>query len=326
MLTLTLAFCAAIAQDQGTMNSTAGALTTKSEADTSGLLWKKGGVFQLNFTQVSLNNWAGGGISSISGIAQVNAFANRNKGRKSWDNSLVMAYGLLQQDDGDAFKTDDRFELNSKYGYQIKEGGKWYAAGLFQFRTQFADGFAAPGDDQPISTLLAPAYILLGVGLDWKPNENLSVFISPAMSKTTLVLDDVLAAAGAFGVDAGELSIDTLGNITVDKTGSSSRFELGGMVKAQYTRELAKNITFLTRLDLFSNYLDRPQNIDVNWETMFNFKVNEWFAATLSTLLIYDHDIDIARDEDSDSFKNGILAGPATQFKETLGIGLTFAF
>ena len=107
------------------------------------------------------------------------------------------------------------------------------------------------------------------------------------------------------------------------KNGSTTELELGGYIRAQYKKELAKNITFLTRGDLFSNYLRNPQNIDVTWENLFTFKVNDWFAATLSTMLIYDHDIDVPKLKEVDGVKVP-APGPGTQFKQTLGVGLTF--
>jgi hypothetical protein len=104
------------------------------------------------------------------------------------------------------------------------------------------------------------------------------------------------------------------------KNGNTTELELGGYIRAQYQTELAKNITFLTRGDLFSNYFREPQNIDVTWETLWTFKVNDWFAATLNTLLIYDHDVKLPRVNDTGE----TVLSPSTQFKQTLGIGLTF--
>ena len=70
-----------------------------------------------------------------------------------------------------------------------------------------------------------------------------------------------------------------------------------------------------TRLELFSNYLNNPQNIDVNLENIFTFKVNKWFSASLQWNVLYDDDIDV-RDN-----KGGF--GPRTQFKSVLGLGLS---
>ncbi|HPJ53561.1 MAG TPA: DUF3078 domain-containing protein [Flavobacteriales bacterium] len=273
----------------------------------SGKVWTKGGVFQLNFSQVQLVNWAAGGFSSVSGLAQLNAYANKRKGRWAWDNNVILAYGLLQEEGKNSRKTDDRLELNSRLGYELK--GPWYGSALFQFRTQFAEGFDSDIDSLKISNFMAPAYLLFGLGVDYKPSDKLSAYFSPAMAKITFVQDQDLYYGNdelvLYGVEAGEETI----------------FQFGAYANVFYTTPIAENITFLTRLELFSNYLDNPQNIDVNWETLWTFKVNEWFAATINTVLIYDDEIDIIRTED------GVpKAGPTTQFKQTLSLGLTAKF
>jgi hypothetical protein len=256
-------------------------------------------------TQVNLTNWAAGGFNTVSGIAMFNGTANWKKGRRAWDNSLVLAFGGQQIANADPQKTDDRIELNSKYGYELKKS--LYLAGVFQFRTQFTEGFNADG--HRISNFLAPAYAILGVGLDYRPNDNFTVFFSPLTARLVMVNDDKLFEG--VGPDDRVYGV---------KNGNTTELELGGYLRMQYKRELAKNITFLTRGDLFSNYLRNPQNLDVTWETLWTFKVNEWFAATLNTMLIYDHDTNLPKTN-----PEGLpYFGPATQFKETLGIGLSF--
>ncbi|MBX2983999.1 MAG: DUF3078 domain-containing protein [Flavobacteriales bacterium] len=300
-------------EDKEQRDAAVAVMQAKSEADTTGKLWKTGGTFQLNMSQVSLTNWSAGGYSSVSGVGLFNGFANRKKGRHAWDNSLVLAYGLLAQDGVDPVKTDDRIELNTKYGYELKKA--WYLAALAQFKTQFTEGVDAKTGTR-ISDFMAPGYLILGLGIDYKPSENFSAFISPATAKFTFVQDQDLADAGAFGVEAA--TYDDLGAKL--SNGENSIFEFGGYVKLMYTQDIAKNINFLTRADFFSNYLNDPQNIDVNWETLFTFKVNEWFAATLSTLLIYDDDTQIMKPWGDTDLQ---YVGKGTQFKETIGLGIT---
>lgn len=267
--------------------------------------WQRSGVIGLNMTQVSLTNWAAGGFNSVSGIAMFNGTANWKKGRRAWDNSLVLAFGGQKIADADPQKTDDRIELNSKYGYDLKN--HWYLAGVFQFKTQFTEGFNTEG--ARISNLLAPGYALLGVGLDYKPNDNFTAFISPATARVVIVTDESLWG----GSTDPELRVYGV------KNGNTTEVEAGGYIRVMYKTELAKNISFMTRGDVFSNYLRDPQNMDVNWETLWTFKVNEWFAATVSTLLIYDHDTNLPK-KDADGIP---YSGPATQFKQTLGLGIT---
>jgi hypothetical protein len=275
----------------------------------SGKVWTKGGVFQLNFSQVQLVNWAAGGYSSMSGLAQVNAYANKRKGLWAWDNSIIMAYGALNEEGRKTRKTDDRFEINSRLGREIN-GSKWYASALFQFRSQFTYGFDKDIDSLRISNFMSPGYVLFGLGFDYKPSQNFSVYLSPFMTKTTFVTDQTLY------YDNPDLTLYGV------KAGQNTVFQLGAYANIFYTTPLAENITFLTRLDLFSNYLDKPQNIDVNWETLWTFQVNNWFAATINTLLIYDDEIDIVQNQDDGTVK----VGPNTQFKQTLSLGLTMKF
>ena len=300
------------AQDEEKDTDLTTQVTDTTAKDTT---WKKGGVLNINFNQVSLTNWAAGGKSSVAFSGLFSYFANLKKGRHTWDNNVDLAYGRLIQDGGDDSKTDDRLEFASKYGYEIK--GPWYASYLLSFKTQFDEGFDPVLDSLKISEFMSPAYVITGPGIDYKPKENISVFFSPVEYKATIVLDQDLADVGQFGVDAAEF--DDLGNKT--KNGQNLRSEFGAYIKIWYTEELMKNVTFMTKLDLFSNYLDRPENIDVTWETLFTLKVNEWLSASLNTLLIYDHDIGIIQETgDAD---NPVKVGPATQFKQTFGAGLS---
>lgn len=271
-------------------------------ADTT---WKTGGTLGLNFSQVYLSNWAAGGQNSLSTNGLVSLFANRAKGKSSWDNTLDLAYGMLWQGDAAGVKTDDKIDFASKWGYQANED--WFYSALFNFRTQFAPGYEDPFADDlvRISDFLAPAFSLAALGMDYKPSDNFTAFISPATLKMTIVNDTTLSTN--YGVDAGEMF----------------RAEIGGYVKVQYKTELAENVGLMTKVDLFSNYLNNPQNIDVNWETLISMKINEYMSATISTQLIYDHDIAIARSQEYFE-STGIAAGPITQFKEVLAVGFSY--
>ena len=280
--------------------------------------WKTGGVFSVNFTQVSLTNWAAGGDNSISLNGLTNLFANYKKGNSTWDNTLDLAYGLMKQGKQGVRKTDDRVDFMSKYGQKAFKN--WYYAGLVNFRTQMAPGYNYPDDSTKISNFLAPGYLLGAIGMDYKPNDNFNVFISPLTMRTTIVNDTRLADAGAFGVDAAEYN--DLG-VKV-KNGKKFRAEYGGYLRSLVKADVMENIKLVSKLDLFSNYSEHPERIDVNWEVLIALKVNEYISATVSTNLIYDHDVDIAVDDNGDGIIDAF--GPRVQFKEVLGIGLTYKF
>lgn len=269
----------------------------QNEKDTA---WKISGETALNFSQVSLTNWAAGGQSSVSGNAFFNIGANYEKGKNIWINKLELAYGLQKQGEEDFRKTNDKIDLSTSYGYEAAKN--WYYTSILSFRSQFSDGYDYPNDSVVISTFLAPAYVIGALGMEYRPNEHFSAAIMPFSGKLTIVNDDTLSAQGAFGVDPG------------DKT----RIEFGGTVQLAYKQQIVENVDLQSTLQLFSNYLENPQNIDINWETMINMKINEFLSANITTTLIYDHDIKIT-DQDGNT-------GPRTQFKEVFGLGLSYKF
>ncbi len=280
--------------------------------------WRKGGVIALNLSQTSLTNWAAGGLNSLSINGLFSVFANYKKGKNVWDNSLNIGYGLLQQGKNANFlKTDDKIDLLSKYGRRASKN--WYYAALINFKTQMTAGYNYPNDSIKISNFLAPAYLLGALGLDYKPDQYFSLFIAPATTKITIVNDQILADGGAFGVE--KATYDLTGNIV--SRGKTSRIEFGAYLRFIYSKndfksEWLKNVSFTTKLDLFSNYLHNPQNIDVSWETLIALKVNKYISVNLNTHLLYDDDIKIVVDANN--------SGPRTQFKEILGVGFSFKF
>lgn len=281
--------------------------------------WKKGGLVNLNYTQVGLSNWAAGGQNSVSLVGFTSLFANLKKGSSTWDNLLIAQFGVVNQASAGFIKSDDRLQLTSKYG---REAGKdWYYAGLFDFQTQFTVGYSDPVNRSGrISDIFAPAYFLGALGMDYKPNDNFTVFVAPITAKYTVVNDDELARVGAFGVQAEE--VNDLGVVT--KNFENTRLEVGGYLRMMFKQKIMENITYQTNLALFSNYANNPQNIDVNWDNIINMKVNKLISVSFTTSLIYDDDIVIA-----DQTRRGTLTGgfgPRTQFKYVLGAGLAYKF
>jgi hypothetical protein len=284
--------------------------------------WKKGGMAGFNFTQASFTNWAAGGINSISGQVLFNTFANYKKGVTSWDNILDISYGLTKQGTSESVrKADDKLDITSKYGqYAFKK--VWYYSILANFKTQFQPGYTYQGDTARtlISDFMAPGYLVIAVGLDYKPNDKFSIFTAPATAKYTFVFNQTLADAGAFGVE--KAVYDTAGVRLVQ--GRNVRQEFGGYFKMQYRGDVMKNVNLLAKLELFSNYLVNPQNIDVNAEVIVAMKVNKYITANLSMQAIYDHDINVAVDKNNDGVIDG--AGPRLQFRQVLGVGLAVKF
>lgn len=276
----------------------------KDPKDTIPKTWKVGGLFNLSFNQVQLSNWsAGGDNSSIALSTFLNAHAFYLKGKHSWDNTLDVAYGFIHTTSLGTRKSDDRFDLLSKYGYDI--GKKWYISGLFDFRSQFSKGYAYPANlpKTLTSDLLAPAYILLSPGLNYKPNNEFSFFISPATARWVIVNNDSLAAVAAYGVDSSK----------------KSRFEFGAFASISYNKKISPSAVYSGRLDLFSNYLHNPQNISLYWTNVLAVKITKLLSMSLTVNMIYDNDIKTVKSD-------GTAGGPKPQIQEIFGVGIAYKF
>ncbi len=274
-------------------------LTAQDEALPSN--WKKEGKIGLNLSQSHLSNWAAGGQSALNTLGLFSYKANYAKDKYQWDNFLDLALGYSVIGTSKPIKTDDRIEFSSQFGLKATEQ-LLYSLG-FSFKSQFANGFDYANDStHPISGLLAPGYFTLGVGMDWKPSEHFTISLAPLTGRVTVVTKEELSEAGAFGVEPG----------------NTARFELGAKMVARLSKEIAKNIEIGTKLELFTDYLKNPQNIDVDWQAALTMKVNSWLNANIATHLIYDDDIMIMD-------KDGNI-GPRTQFKEVFSLGLSYTF
>ncbi len=265
--------------------------------------WNYSGVLSLTASQVNFSNWSAGGENSHSINGLIALKADYKKDKHFWGNDLAFSYGVMKQGEKELRKTDDKFEFNSAYGYQASE--VWYYTAVLNFQTQFSEGYKYDDKNDTkakISNLFAPAYLNFSLGMAYKPSPVFSMFIGPVSAKMTFVNDDELSDIGAFGVDPGE----------------KSKSEIGGILKAEFNKDILKNVNLLSKLTLFSAYTNNPQNIDVDWQLLFNMKINEWLSANLNLHLIYDDDIKTITPEG--------VEGPKVQFKEVFGLGLNLKF
>ena len=286
----------------------------KANADTSSKHWKNGGTISVNGQEVSLTNWAAGGQGAISVGGLTNLFFNYHKKKIIWNTSINLAYGVIKNGSSKAWlKTDDRIQLTSKVGREAFK--KAYYSALFDFKTQFAPGYNYPNDSVKISNFMAPAYGLLALGLDFELATGLSFFVSPATMRVTYVGDNTLAKQGAFGVQAEVLDA----NGAVVTPYKNIRYQFGGYVKAQLQQKIMENVNFGTMVEVFTDYLNHPENLYINWTTLLTMKVNKYISATFSTQLIYDPAVKIKQ-------ADGSFIGPRVQFKQVLGVGFSHKF
>ena len=275
--------------------------------------WVFSGNLAATFNQVTLNNWVAGGENTLGGQATALLGLKYAKQRQLWQNTLELGYGLIKQGESAVIKNLDKIDFASQYGYKASKA--WYYSALFGVKTQFTAGYKYPDTQHIISDFASPLYIQLSLGADYKPDNHFSALISPLTGRWTIVKNQDLADQGAFGVKRGEF--DALG-VRI-KPGENLRTELGGYIKLGYTNAYFNNMLGLTtKLELFSNYLDKPQNIDVNYDLLLDFKLSSFLTARAQLTLIYDDDQRLPNADGKPV--------PVLQIRQMFGLGLAYRF
>ncbi len=263
--------------------------------------WSGGTLLQVGFSQLSLTNWASGGYDNIALNTHLNVYRNYEVLEEMyWENRLQVAYGFIHSF-GDRYKkSDDKFIFDSKLAY--KAVNDFYAAASFNFRSQMTGGYNYPASGDPllISAPFAPAYLSLGIGMDYKPIKMLSINFSPLTGNLVVV------------------TVPELRTRYGNKEDQSAKLELGAQLKLDYSHKINKNLTVNSQLTLFSDYLDKPKNIKVHWDLFVDAKLNKYFSVNIRTNLIYDDKILIADKHDN--------LAPRVQFKEALSVGFSYTF
>lgn len=263
--------------------------------------WSRAGNISLLFNQSSFDNWSAGGVNNIAGNLGLNYDFNYLKGDLVWDNKFIAAYGITKIEDSDQQKTDDRLELNSLFGKKAKEF--WYYSLFLNFKTQIDSGFQ---DDFKTSHFFSPAYLQVGPGMLWKKSDNLKVNIAPTTAKIIFVHDEftnvgnVQAAIDAFNNAGGYFGVEA---------NDTSRFELGVAIGAYYKLNLMENVSMENILNLYSNYLEDPQNLDLDYTMNLVMTINKYLSANLAFQTIYDDN-----------------AFQGFQIREVFGVGVNYGF
>jgi len=283
--------------------------------------WFKFNQVSLNMSEVAFSNWSAGGESSISGIFNAKFRRRYTERTFFWDNELEINYGINAQKGREVRKTDDKLSLISSFGYRGDSQSFWYYTARYQFLSQISNGYNYPDVEKPISKFFAPAYITFGLGTEYAPSKiKFSIFLSPITLKTTAVLDQRLADEGAFGVEKAQRAPDG----TILKKGKHTHNELGFSVSGRWDEKVMENMILNTSFNFYGDYLKNFGNIDVDWETNLNLKVNSYVQARIGVHIKYDDDVKFY------SYKapNGEVHnyGARTQFKQVLGVGVLYTF
>ena len=288
------------AQVEKNINTQAATADDKKKMEDTLQGWKFGGIGGITFSQAAFVNWSAGGTNSIAFLFNARVYGDYKKNKHLLQNWLAAEYGFQFLKGQGLVKNADRWEIFSKYGYQVAK--HLYIAEFADLRSQF-NKTKYKDTDSIVSRFASPLTVEASVGLDWVPNQYFSLFVSPIASKTTYVADDAIAATGTYG------------NIPTKKV----KQEVGAVLVATYKQDVCKSVNIASILKVYKNYLKGPaQNIDVDWQTTLGFKVNKYISASVFTHLIWDYDV---------LFKNpdtGLSTDHKLQFRDVIGISASY--
>lgn len=280
--------------------------------------WTRGAGIGLDMAQLlQINPKVGAGQNRLGFGSAINYFAKYRQDRMSWDNLAGWQFaiqrlgsGLIGQRTAETVpfqKAIDELRLSSKLGYRTSKTSKYYYTAAVSFLSQLTKTYEGPNaypgyylsditsidstytGDPLLSQLFSPATITISFGMDYKPNESLSIFYSPLGGKLIIVANDDIAARGVHGN-------------TVRGEKVNGRFadfdhidaQLGSLVRANLTQaNAAETLAFTSSLTLFSNYLRDPQNIDIDWTNEFTVKILKNIQLAITLNAFYDHDVKV---------------------------------
>jgi hypothetical protein len=277
--------------------------------------WKERMEANFIMNQTALSNWIKGGENSFATTMDITEYANyENKAKMlSSANFFRLKLGFLATGSNSIRKNLDLIETNSKLNH--KAFGKFDFSAIMLFKTQLMTGYIYSDTSRtPVSKFLNPGTLTLGIGLDYKPNKTTSINFSPLSYKGTFMANPVGLDPTIYGIPKGKSALHEPG--------------ISLLVTNEY--KPVKSVTVTNRVQLFTNYIHNPQNVDVDWEMIATANINWFMDLRLNTHLIYDDDSRVQKyDKDHNPMTNtdGSPRKIAmAQFKEILGLSAVFRF
>lgn len=315
------------AQDDVEKKAAQEAISTKvksNEIKDSTKNWKFSGMVGLNATQTQFWNWAAGGNNNVTGVIYTNMTLSFKKNKLAWDSNLDTEIGELYSSDLNPRwrKSNDKFNIYSKFGYQLSKG--WYLSALGSYKTQFAPGYEYANNDAGEKTLIAkwasPSYTDLSVGIDWKPNDIFTIYVSPVAGRLTFCRDSILR--DRYGLPETTREDGTLYR-------PSANAALGLSVKGGINYTLIKNFKIISTLTLFTPYTSKVQkfgNFDVDWDLAISYNFLKVLSVSLMTSLKYYDQVMISGANWDGTAGSAGYPAARVQFKEMLGLGIGYSF
>lgn len=267
--------------------------------------------------QAYLSNWVKGGESNVSTNVDITMNMNYLNTPRNflWYNQARLKHGFIASKDNGIRRNMDLLEFNSKLNH--KAFGKFDFSSTAIYKTQLAKGYTYPKDKDPVlvSRIMSPAILTLGVGLDYKPNKETSFNLSPLSYKWTYVADTVNIPTTRYSIPEGR----------------KSRHEPGASIVINHKTKVFDKVSLNNRVQLFTNYIQKPQNVDIDWEMIATMSLNWFTDVRINTHIIYDDDTKTTvYDKKTGEAVLGSDGKPLRtariQFKEIIGFSFIFRF
>ncbi|MDR1756622.1 MAG: DUF3078 domain-containing protein [Culturomica sp.] len=236
-------------------------------------------------------NWSGGGENSLSMLSNLRYFLNYNKNKISWENFVYYRLSFLKSGDQSLRKNDERFEINSKLGQQAFK--HWFYTAQLNIQTTLFNSYEYSGESKKIvGNFMTPLYVTPSVGIDYKPSNHFSLYLSPIAGKWTYLRDTTGIDPARYGVERKRHKLDA-----------------GAKVELRNTFSIKKIVNIRNELLLFSSYGNTQQKFNANWNVQVNFRINYFMQTSIYTYTVFDKNY-----------------SKKLQFKENLNIGVNFRF
>lgn len=271
--------------------------------------WTFYGNSSFNVSQMAFYQWTLGGESSIALLFGTELRLKYIKDKRSWDNYLKMKIGFIRQGDytdtSNFFKSnEDILDYSTKFNWQLNK--KTYATFQVDFKTRTFPSYDYTDTTREIaSRFFSPANITFSLGPEYRINKKNIFLFAPASWNSTYVLDTAIDET-RYGLNKG------------DKV----RHELGFTFMARNEIKVWDNIELKSTLVLFSNYLYKPQNIDIRWDFEMILPINDYIVTKITASYIYNDDEKVPKKlPDGTTYD-----GKGSQFNERISVGLLYRY
>jgi Protein of unknown function (DUF3078) len=265
--------------------------------------WKRTAGIGLDFGQLAMINpkiGAGENRLNIGGAATF--AANYKQGRIAWDNGLAAIFGVQKLGTGTTLayginatnkpfqKSADEFRASSKFGYGLKEGGKWFLAADLSFLTQLTATYdnnllTDKSGKGAVAEFMSPAIATAALGIDYKPMPKISFFFSPVSWRAVVVNNN--------GISVRPIGKTTVGESFGIAKGNKMNSSAGALLRTVYTDKLAKDkLVISSNLALFGAY-KAGSGVKLDWANTIGWEIYKGLQLSLGVNAFYDKEIQV---------------------------------